>query len=621
MAENVVLNITANLRDNTRQGLTGLRGRLGSLRENSKLVSGSLQAIKVGAVALGATVGILAAVGSAAFALTSQYAAQADELSKLSQRTGVAAEDLSALRHAAEQSDVPFEMLQAALFKFNEAQNRAASDGGKLRGELEALGASAYDLDTVFDVGAGLNEKLFAFADVVADAGGALDQAALAAKIFGPELGPKLLPLLAGGADGLVAFREEAEALGIIISQDAADQAADFGDAIDEMQKAASGLAIQVGMHLVPILTILARKAIPFITRAVKVVGPIVSGLGAIFGFLLEKIFGVVDFILNIAQPAFTFLGQVLSAIGDALAFNVAPHADVANQAIADLALGTQLASETVVASTGAMSAGVGGVGTASCLAAAASNGCLSKIGDVGEIVAKNLARTVVTPLDAVLAAAEATADAANAELEGIGKGGSGRTRGETPASNIFQQVFYGLTQGASEAQRQAARSVVDLGGAAGLQQGRSRQRFLESNFFGDEQNRNALTVQLNHLSAIREHLASISGMTSGRQFSVPGSPGGPGSSEDRLQYLDRPGIIGDPADYGYYGFNGISFGPGQFQHRRPNSGAMPSSGPIIIVQTPNLIGDPIQLAQQINDAVAAGFIGTGGGGGGGSVR
>ena len=134
-------------------------------------------------------------------------------------------------------------------------------------------------------------------------------------------MGPKLLPLLQGGAEGLVQFREEAEELGIIIGQDAADAAADFGDAVDELQKAGGSLTNEIGMALVPVLTILARQAIPFVREGVKLVAPLFTIAGKAVGFLvgglLDMATAIVQVVRPIIEPFISVLGFFADAISD----------------------------------------------------------------------------------------------------------------------------------------------------------------------------------------------------------------------------------------------------------------------------------------------------------------
>ena len=253
-------------------GLANLKQRLAGLRDNSRVVSGGLAAIKVGTVALGATVGIISAVGAAALALTHNYAQQADQLSKLSARTGLLlSEDLSVLRHAADQGDVSFSELEVGLRRYNDGLDRARTDGGKFRENLLRVGIAADLVEKGLEGG---YDGIVAFAEGISRIEDPVSRAAAAAEVFGQRAGPKLLPILQGGAAGLKEMKDEAEALGIVLDQTSADQAAEYNDAMDELRKIISSLGITVGRALVPVLTVLARRVIPFVARAIRVFSP-----------------------------------------------------------------------------------------------------------------------------------------------------------------------------------------------------------------------------------------------------------------------------------------------------------------------------------------------------------
>ncbi|MBT9153251.1 MAG: hypothetical protein DDT35_01480 [Firmicutes bacterium] len=85
------------------------------------------------------------------------------------------------------------------------------------------------------------------------------EKAALATAIFG-RAGTKLLPVLAGGKDGLFAFFEEAERLGVVMSKEDVKSATLFGDAMTRLKLTLKGVAVKVGGAVAPILTELGNK-------------------------------------------------------------------------------------------------------------------------------------------------------------------------------------------------------------------------------------------------------------------------------------------------------------------------------------------------------------------------
>ncbi|MBP3531409.1 MAG: hypothetical protein J6K25_09575, partial [Thermoguttaceae bacterium] len=85
------------------------------------------------------------------------------------------------------------------------------------------------------------------------------ERAALAMKIFGDD-GQKLLPLFSSGADGLQAMKEEARALGVSLSGEAAAGGAAFVDATTRLQTAVRGAGLAFGELFAPLITETANR-------------------------------------------------------------------------------------------------------------------------------------------------------------------------------------------------------------------------------------------------------------------------------------------------------------------------------------------------------------------------
>jgi hypothetical protein len=72
-------------------------------------------------------------------------------------------------------------------------------------------------------------------------------RAAVASKIFGTHLSRMMLPALKEGSKGLDQARQHAKSLGLVLSKDDIDAVNDFGDQVDDMQKAVHMAFIKVG--------------------------------------------------------------------------------------------------------------------------------------------------------------------------------------------------------------------------------------------------------------------------------------------------------------------------------------------------------------------------------------
>ena len=221
------------------------------LSKFKKKASKSLKAVGKASAALGVAGGA-ALVAFGAKAVTS-FADAGDEIHKMAERTGFGTEALSELKFAAEQSGASLEDVEKASKRM--ASTIFDAEQGLVGAEdaLAALGLTAEDLKGISP------ETQF---QIIADKLGAVDdastKAAIAQDVFGRS-GADLIPLMNEGAEGMAALRQEARDLGVVFSQDAANSAADFKDAQNELTSAVNGLFFAFGEELTPAITAFTR--------------------------------------------------------------------------------------------------------------------------------------------------------------------------------------------------------------------------------------------------------------------------------------------------------------------------------------------------------------------------
>ena len=205
---------------------------------------------------LGTLGGLFSAGGL--FTITKSFADQADELSKLNQRTGIQVEQLQKLQYAASLGDATNEDLNAGLRTLAKNMADTAAGTGRARAAFEALGLTQ-DIQNGKFANAGdlfleVAERLSQYAD-------GANKSAIAQKIFG-DTGERLLPTLNSGAKGIREMGEEAQRFGIILSSDIAYKAADFNDNLRRIQTIAEALKITIGTSLLPAFADLAQEMV-----------------------------------------------------------------------------------------------------------------------------------------------------------------------------------------------------------------------------------------------------------------------------------------------------------------------------------------------------------------------
>ncbi len=242
--------VELSLKDSFSKALDGAKKKLEAFGE-------SLTKIGTAMSAMGAA--IVAPLALAA----QQFASMGDEVNKASQRTGVAVEELSALKYAAEQSGASFEDLQKGIQKMQKAVFEAAEGSKTAQQALASLGLAASDLQSLSP-----DEQFTLIADRLADVQDAGTRAAVAMEVFGKG-GATLLPLILEGADGIKALTDRAKELGLTFNQVDADAATTFGDTLDDIQKQLAAITFQIGAAVANALQPFADGLIDVLTGVI----------------------------------------------------------------------------------------------------------------------------------------------------------------------------------------------------------------------------------------------------------------------------------------------------------------------------------------------------------------
>lgn len=245
-----------------------------------------------------------------------------DALNKMSARTGVAVESLSALKFAFEQSGSDGETLEKAIRGMQRSILNLDDGLSTSVDTFNRLGLSMSDLQ-------GLNpeEQFKLIASRIAAIEDPTERAAIAMRIFG-KAGSSLLPVL-GNVDALTA---EARRLGIVMSTEDAQAAADFADAMNRLKQQLMAVVRQVGAAVAGPLTgflrytqAILRSVIDWVSEnrrlfaiiagvgaAIAAAGVALIGLGTAFSLAAVAIGGIISAISAVGAV----IGAVLSPVG-----------------------------------------------------------------------------------------------------------------------------------------------------------------------------------------------------------------------------------------------------------------------------------------------------------------
>lgn len=186
---------------------------------------------------------------------TRAFAAAGDNLHKMSQRTGISADNLSALSHAAELSGANVGELENGIRRLQRSASEAADGTASYAEAFDRLGVSTTDASGQLKP---TEQLLLETADALARMDNHTQKAALAQEIFG-RAGTRLLPMLDQGAAGINAMMQEARDLGLVLNDPAAAAAAELTDALTRLQTVLKRVWQTIGEALSPAVTQLAN--------------------------------------------------------------------------------------------------------------------------------------------------------------------------------------------------------------------------------------------------------------------------------------------------------------------------------------------------------------------------
>lgn len=254
----------------------------GDIGKAAHQIERDMQQMATRAAAVGSTIGnVMADVAVALGRAAKEAIMLGDQLSKLSQRTGITVGRLSEIAYAGDLADVSISSVASGMAQFNKALVEADRDGGKAQQMFAALGVSIKDgPQAAFDQ---MAKSINALPD------GELKVAAMRAA-FGKS-GDAMIPLIAG----LDEATDKARKLGLTMSEDMARNSEVFNDSMTTLGAATGAL---VRNALSPLLAVLADISSEMVTAASN-------------GNLLQSV------LFTLGRGGAAFIGGVANMLGD----------------------------------------------------------------------------------------------------------------------------------------------------------------------------------------------------------------------------------------------------------------------------------------------------------------
>lgn len=275
--------------------------------------SAVLASIEVGKV-FANIVGTVSSYTSGLVNLLRQQAILIDRQSKLAQAIGLADAELAAIGLAGELAGVSLEQVGNAANRLNVTLGRASQGNKAAQKAFADLGISFSDL-------AGLSpaDQFAAIAEAISSLPTQAERAAAAVQIFGKS-GAELLPLFDGGSAGIKAAAEQAERLGLALTNEQANSVEKMNDSLTLVSKAFSGIIQQVVAYLSPAVSAVATA----FTNFIGTIGG--ANIGQAIGDAILSaarfLAGIADWLVANLSSVFQYLAKVSvnwAAIGDIL--------------------------------------------------------------------------------------------------------------------------------------------------------------------------------------------------------------------------------------------------------------------------------------------------------------
>ncbi len=232
-------------------------------KKKTSSIRGSLKRISTGIAAFGAAATAAAgAYVAAVHQITKSAADSARQIQLQAEALGTSTEKFQTLSEALGVFDVSQGRFEKALTRTSKALTGASQGSDKYVNALEKMGlevADVVDLDP-----ASAFEKM---RDAISEMEDPMDQLAAAQAIFGENTGRQLLPALQESAEAFSGLEDHAKRFGLVLSEEAIDDAREYHDAMADFSDAIKGLKTQIGAALLPVVKNLMQAFTPLITK------------------------------------------------------------------------------------------------------------------------------------------------------------------------------------------------------------------------------------------------------------------------------------------------------------------------------------------------------------------
>ena len=274
-------------------------------------------------------VGAVRAASAATLGLVDDVTQAGDAIAKTSREVGVTAKQFQRLSFAADRSGVPLQNLKKGLQNIERNLRDATIAAGK--GQSTGFSAALAEVGIRLKEFEGLDaeEKIGLLGEALSQVADEGRRVALSQKLVGEEAGPKFASFLAEGTEGIKALGDEAERLGLVMSDDALAASESFQDSMTNMGSVLKGIKTTIGVALIPVVQKAVDKFRDWLLQNRKFITSrfekFVEGLTKAFDFLVKNIDRIIRDFGDLAEIGgniiriFMNLTDAVGGVGNAL--------------------------------------------------------------------------------------------------------------------------------------------------------------------------------------------------------------------------------------------------------------------------------------------------------------
>jgi hypothetical protein len=282
-----------------------------------------------GSIATRFVTGPMLAVGAGVMILANRTANYADEIDKMSIRTGLARDTLQELRFAADQTGVSFDGIQGVIESFTrqipmieQGTSESARSFKKLNIDIKDGQGNLRSMSELFPA---VIRRLASMQNIT-------ERNAIATQVFGRRAF-EIVPLLDAGEKGIEQFTKRAHELGLVMSDEAIKTAVDYKDEMSALKQEFGAVGRELAVKLMPVIKddlipVVRDQIIPMFKTFVEWVAKTIKHFGELDEGTQKLVLSMGGLAL-VGGPALKIIGTLIKLLAGIKAIIAAPIAGV----------------------------------------------------------------------------------------------------------------------------------------------------------------------------------------------------------------------------------------------------------------------------------------------------